>query len=105
RPRPPGAGRAPMSKVTAPGRPGRRRATQRPPGTPGRKGGGGTMLDPAVRCVVGIDVAKRSHVVCALDAPTGALHQKAFKIEATAAGYAELGARLAHWGAPPELLI
>ena len=63
------------------------------------------MLDATVRCVVGIDVAKRSHVVCALDARTGALRQKALRIEATAAGYAGLGAQLARWGAPPEVLI
>ena len=63
------------------------------------------MLDPAVRCVVGIDVAKRSHVVAALDAPTGAVRQKALKVEATAAGYAGLCAQLARWGPPPALLI
>jgi hypothetical protein len=48
------------------------------------------MLDPAVRCVVGIDVAKHSHLVCALDAPTGAVRQKALKVEAPAAGYSGL---------------
>jgi transposase len=63
------------------------------------------MLDPAVRCVVGIDVAKRSHVVAAVDAPTGTVRQKALKIEATAAGYAGLCAQLARWGAPPALLV
>lgn len=63
------------------------------------------MVDPAVRCVVGIDVAKRGHVVCALEAPTGAVRQKALKIEATADGYAGLCAHLARWGPPPEVLI
>jgi transposase len=63
------------------------------------------MLESAVRCVVGIDVAKRGHVVCALDAPTGAVRQKALKVEATAAGYAGLCAQLARWGPPPALLI
>lgn len=63
------------------------------------------MLEPAVRCVVGIDVAKRGHVVCALDAPTGAVRQKALKVEASAAGYAGLCAQLARWGPPPALLI
>jgi transposase len=63
------------------------------------------MLDPAVRCVVGIDVAKHSHVVCALAVPTGAVRQKALKVEATAEGYAGLCAQLAHWGAPAELLV
>src|SRR5262245_60131712 len=68
-------------------------------------GGGGAMLDPAVRCVVGIDVAKHSRVVCALEAPTGAVRQRALKIEATAAGDAGLGAQLARWGTPPALLV
>jgi transposase len=63
------------------------------------------MLDAAVRCVVGIDVAKRSHVVCALAVPTGAVRQKAFKIEATAAGYDGLCTQLARWGTPEEVLI
>lgn len=63
------------------------------------------MLEPEIRCVVGIDVAKRGHVVCALDVPSGAVREKALKIEATAAGYAGLQAVLARWGAPDELRI
>jgi transposase len=63
------------------------------------------MLDPAIRCVVGIDVAKRSHVLCALDASSGAIQQKPTKVAATAEGYAQLCARLAGWGEPHELLI
>jgi transposase len=63
------------------------------------------MLDPDVRCVVGIDVAKRGHVVCALDVPTGAVRQKPTKVEATAEGYARLRAQLARWGAPHEVLV
>jgi transposase len=63
------------------------------------------MLDPEVRCVVGVDVAKRSHVVCALDVPAGTVRQKALQIEATAEGYAGLRARLAQWGAPHQVLI
>jgi transposase len=58
------------------------------------------MLDPQVRCVVGIDVAKRGHVVCALDVPGGTVRQPPFKIEATAAGYAQLRERLTRWGRP-----
>jgi hypothetical protein len=38
---------------------------------------GGWMLDPAVRCVVGIDVAKHNHVVCAMGTLTGEVRQKA----------------------------
>lgn len=63
------------------------------------------MLDPEIRCVVGIDVAKRGHVVCALEAPGGAGRGKALKVDATAAGYAGLQTRLARWGAPTQLLI
>ena len=44
------------------------------------------MLDPAIRCVVAIDVAKRSHVLCALDAPSGTVRQKPMKLAATAEG-------------------
>ena len=71
-----------------------------PPRREGRR-----MLDPDVRCVVGIDVAKRGHVVCALDVPTGAVRQKALKIEATAEGYAGLRAQLGRWGTPQQLLV
>jgi transposase len=63
------------------------------------------MLDPAIRCIVGIDVAKRTHVLCALDAPRGAVRQKPIKIEATAEAYAQLCTQLAGWGAPDQLLI
>jgi transposase len=63
------------------------------------------MLDPAVRCVVGIDVAKRRHTACAVAAPAGAVLQKAWPVEATAAGYAGLAARLTRWGAPHEVLV
>ncbi len=63
------------------------------------------MLDPQVRCVVGIDVAKRSHVVCALDVPTGKVRQRPTKLEATGAGYAELLGWLADWGTPQTLAI
>jgi hypothetical protein len=63
------------------------------------------MLDPEVRCVVGIDVAKRGHVACALDVPSGAVRQKALTIDATAAGYAALRAALARWEEPGHLVI
>jgi transposase len=63
------------------------------------------MLDPEIQCVVGIDVAKRSHVVCAIDARTGKLRQRPKSIEASSEGYAELKRWLATWGTPQALLI
>jgi transposase len=58
-----------------------------------------------MRCVVGIDVAKASHVICALDAPSGTLRQRATRIDASAQGYAQLVGWLQQWGKPEELLI
>jgi hypothetical protein len=52
------------------------------------------MLSAQIQCVVGIDVAKDAHVVCALEAPTGTLKQRGLKIPATAEGYAQLGRAL-----------
>ncbi len=65
------------------------------------------MLPPAIRCVVGIDVAKSVHVVCALEAPSGAVRLKSTPIPATAAGHAQLLAWLQEWaeGEPARLLI
>jgi transposase len=63
------------------------------------------MLDPQMQCVVGIDVAKRSHVVGAVEAATGKVRQRPKQLEATRAGYAELREWLAVWGAPETLLI
>lgn len=63
------------------------------------------MLPPEIEYVVGIDIAKRSHVVCALDAHTGKVHLRPRAFEATAAGYAELRAVLRAWGAPGALLL
>jgi transposase len=63
------------------------------------------MVSAQIRCVVGIDVAKQVHVVCALEAPTGAPRQRAAKIAATAEGYAQLVEWLKHWGEPAALLI
>ena len=63
------------------------------------------MVDAAIRTVVGIDVAKRRHVLCALDAATGAVRQRPKTIEATADGYQELCRWLAGWGAPESLRI
>lgn len=63
------------------------------------------MLSPEIRCVVGIDVAKAAHVVCALEAPSGAVRHKSTTIAATAAGHAQLLAWLGEWGEPATLLI
>jgi transposase len=63
------------------------------------------MLPSEIRCVVGIDVAKEAHVVCALEAPTGRVRQRPARIAATAEGHAQLLAWLGEWGAPVQLLI
>lgn len=65
------------------------------------------MLSPEIGCVVGIDVAKTSHVVCALDAPSGTVRLKSTAIPATAAGYAQVVGWLREWAAgdPARLLI
>src|SRR5262245_35881608 len=63
------------------------------------------MLPDAIRCVVGIDVAKASHVVCALEAPSGAVRLKSTSIAASPAGYAQLGQWLQEWGEPQMLLL
>jgi transposase len=63
------------------------------------------MLPPEIQYVVGIDIAKRSHVVCALDARTGKVHLRPRSVAATAAGYAELRALLQAWGEPGAILL
>lgn len=63
------------------------------------------MVSSQMRCVVGIDVAKQFHVVCALAAPTGTPRQRAARIEASREGYAQLVGWLQQWGEPAELLI
>jgi transposase len=55
------------------------------------------MVPVKIECVVGIDVAKQAHVVCALEAPSGVLRHKPSRIEATAEGYALLLSWLATW--------
>jgi transposase len=65
------------------------------------------MLGPEIRCVVGIDVAKQAHVVCALEVASGAVRHKPSRIEATAAGYTLLRSWLQTWaeGGPPETVL
>jgi len=63
------------------------------------------MLAPEIRCVVGIDVAKQAHVVCALEAPSGVVRHKPSRIEASAEGYARVRAWLETWGTPDAILL
>ena len=63
------------------------------------------MVSSPIRCVVGIDVAKASHVVCALEAPSGTLRLRATRIEASAQGYDQLVQWLKTWGEPDTVLI
>jgi transposase len=63
------------------------------------------MLAPEIGCVVGIDVAKQAHMVCALDAPSGAVRHKPSRIAATAEGHARLRAWLESWGTPATILL
>jgi transposase len=63
------------------------------------------MLPAEIQYVVGIDIAKRFHVVCALDAHTGKMHLRPRSVTATAAGYAELRALLHTWGEPGAILL
>ena len=63
------------------------------------------MLDPKVTSVIGIDVAKASHVVCALDVRSGTVLQRPRSIAATAEGYADLCQWLTQWGGPETVLV
>ena len=63
------------------------------------------MVSAQIHCVVGIDVAKQFHVVCALEAPGGTVRQRATRLEATSEGYAQLCRWLQQWGPPAEVLI
>lgn len=63
------------------------------------------MVSAQLRCVVGIDVAKDAHMVCALEAPSGGVRQRATRIEASREGYAQLVHWLQTWGEPDALLI
>jgi len=65
------------------------------------------MLPREIGCVVGIDVAKASHVVCALEVPSGAVRLPSTPIPATAEGYAQLVGWLGQWaqGDPARLLM
>src|SRR5258706_9576784 len=63
------------------------------------------MRPEEIGCVVGIDVAKASPVVCALEAPRGAVRLTSASIAASTAGDAQRGQWLREWGEPPTLRI
>jgi transposase len=63
------------------------------------------MLAPEIGCVVGIDVAKQAHVVCAIEVPSGTVRHKPSRIEASAEGHAQLLAWLESWGSPETILL
>lgn len=63
------------------------------------------MESGETRCVVGIDVAKQTHVVCALEAPGGAIRLKPSKIEASVEGYARVQEWLQSWAEPAATVI
>ena len=65
------------------------------------------MAPGVLRGVVGIEVAQHAHVVCALEAPGGALCHKPSPIEATTEGYALLLSWLAtgRAGGEPEAVL
>ncbi len=57
----------------------------------------------APQYVVGIDVAKQAHVVCALEAPSGVIRHKPSAVEASTDGYQLLRSWLATWRADAPL--
>jgi len=63
------------------------------------------MLAPEIAYVVGIAVAKHSHMVCVLQTRTAEVVQRPRTIAATADGYAALCALLQAWGEPTTLLV
>src|SRR5258708_27981705 len=65
------------------------------------------MAPSALRCVVGMEGAKRAQVVGVRGAPGGGLRHTPSRSEATSAGYALLQSWLATWGAgrEPETML
>jgi transposase len=63
------------------------------------------MVAPSVRYVVGVDVAKRAHVCCVLEAATAKVCVRAQSVPATAEGYGHLVALLGQYGAPATVLV
>jgi transposase len=63
------------------------------------------MLDPQIRSVVGIDIAKLAHVYCVLEVASGRVQGRPRTIPATQSGYQELLVALQGCGAPATVLI
>ncbi|HWE61169.1 MAG TPA: IS110 family transposase [Chloroflexota bacterium] len=63
------------------------------------------MVDPQVRYVVGIDIAKLAHVYCLLEVASGRVPGRPRTIPATQQGYQELVGALRECGAPSRVLI
>src|SRR5215469_14914549 len=58
-----------------------------------------------IHCVVGIDVAKQTHTVCAVQTSNKQLLQKPWTISAGRPGYQDLIHQLGQWAAPDAMLI
>lgn len=58
-----------------------------------------------VQYVVGVDIGKRAHMVCALAVPSGALQLASRPLPATRAGYEQLLGQLANWASPAAILV
>jgi transposase len=56
-------------------------------------------------CIVGIDVAKQTQVVCALHAADGRPYQKPWSVPASREGYQQLIQQLGQWAAPDATLV
>jgi transposase len=63
------------------------------------------MVNPEVRYVVGIDIAKLAHVYCMIEVASGAVQGRPRSIRATQSGYQELVAALRPCGAPATVLV
>jgi transposase len=63
------------------------------------------MLDPQIRSVVGIDIAKQAHVYCVVEVATASVRVLPQTITATAAGYQELVTTLQHLAPAGSVLI
>jgi transposase len=63
------------------------------------------MLDPQVRYVVGIDIAKLAHVYCVIEVASGTVQGRPQSIPATQSGYQELLAALRGCGVPRGVAI
>jgi len=59
----------------------------------------------AYRCVVGIDVAKQAHMVCAVSAPSGQVQLPPTRIPASREGHAQLLTWLGAWAAEPARIL